>query len=124
MCIRDSMSTFRSFIVLKGLRGIQTYMPLRVMRQLGRRQLIPPNEDMREFMYEFHTKIPLSQSEIFKIWGGCILSSPRDMVKDRTRGEVDKAYLEWVHDQPLPKVMQERSIKGSIDGEAEIEVRI
>ena len=27
------------------------------------------------------------------------------MVKDRTRGEVDQAYLDWVHDQPLPKVM-------------------
>ena len=27
------------------------------------------------------------------------------MVKDGTRGEVDQAYLDWVHDQPLPKVM-------------------
>ena len=118
------MSTFRSFIVLMGLRGVQPYMPLRVMRQLGRRQFIPPNEDMREFMYEFHPKIPLRQSEIFKIWGGCILSSPHDMVKDRTRGEVDQAYLDWVHDQPLPKVMPEGSIKGPIDREAEIEVKI
>ena len=79
---------------------------------------------MREFMYEFHTKIPLSQSEIFKIWGGCILSSPHDMVKDRTRGEVNQAYLDWVHDQPLPKVMPEGSIKGPIDWEVEIEVKI
>ena len=79
---------------------------------------------MREFMYEFHPKTPLRQSEIFKIWGGCILSSPHDMVKDRTRGKVDQAYLEWVHDQPFPKVMPEGSIKGPIDREAEIEVKI
>ena len=105
------MSTFRSFIVLMGLRGVKPYMPLRVMRQLGRRQFIPP-------------KIPLRQLEIFKIWGGCILSSPHDMVKDRTRGEVDQVYLDWVHDQPLPKVMPERSIKGPIDQEAEIEVKM
>ena len=46
------------------------------------------------------------------------------MVKDRTRGEVDQAYLDWVHDQILPKVMPEGSIKGPIDREAEIEVKI
>ena len=45
------------------------------------------------------------------------------MVKDRTRGEVDQAYLDWVHDQPLPN-MPEGSIKGPIDQEAEIEVKI
>ena len=77
-----------------GLRGVQPYMPLRVMRQIGRRQFLPPNENMREFMNEFYPKIPLRQSEIFKFWGGCVLSSPHDMVKDRTRGEVDQAYLD------------------------------
>ena len=46
------------------------------------------------------------------------------MVNDRTRGEVDKAYLDWVHDQPLPKVMPEGPIKRPIDQEAEIEVKI
>ena len=41
-------------------------------------------------------------------------------MKDRTRGEVDQAYLDWVHDQPIPKVMPEGSIKGPIDREAEL----
>ena len=45
------------------------------------------------------------------------------MVKDRTRGKVDQAYLDWVHDQILPKVMPEGSIKGPIDREAEIEIK-
>ena len=44
------------------------------------------------------------------------------MVKDQIRGEMDQAYLEWVHDQPLPKVMPEGSVKGPIDREAAIEV--
>ena len=46
------------------------------------------------------------------------------MVKDCTRGVVDQAYLEWVHDKPLPKVMPEGLIKGPIDREVEIEVKI
>ena len=37
---------------------------------------------------------------------------------------MDQAYLDWVHDQPLPKVMPEGSLKGSIDREAEMEVKI
>ena len=52
------------------------YMPLRVMRQLGQRRFIPPNEDMREFMYEFHPKILLRQSELFKIWGDAYSQVP------------------------------------------------
>ena len=46
------------------------------------------------------------------------------MMKVRTRGEVDKAYLEWVHDHLLPKVMPKGSIKGPIDREVEIEDKI
>ena len=46
------------------------------------------------------------------------------MVKDHTKSEVDQAYFEWVHDHPLSKIMPEGSIKGPIDREAEIEVRI
>ena len=97
------MSTFRSFIVQMGLRGVQPYMPLRVMRQLGRRQCIPPDEDMREFMYVFHTFKAIG--DIYDL-GGCILSIPHDMVKDRTRGEVDQAYLDMVHDQPFLRLCQ------------------
>ncbi|KAH0752502.1 hypothetical protein KY285_005650 [Solanum tuberosum] len=87
-------------------------------------EFLPPNEDMREFMYEFHPEISLRKSEIFKIWGGYMLSSPRDRVEDRTKGEVDQAYLEMVHDQPPPKVLPQGSVKGPVDREAEIEVRI
>ena len=46
------------------------------------------------------------------------------MVKDHTKSEVDQAYFEWVHDHPLSKIMPEGSIKGPIDREAEIEVKI
>ncbi|KAH0634600.1 hypothetical protein KY289_036228 [Solanum tuberosum] len=61
-----------------GLRGVQPYIPLRVMRQLGRRQVLPPNEDMQEFI-------------------------PRDKVEDGAK---------------------EGSVKGPIDRETEVEVRI
>ncbi|KAH0646922.1 hypothetical protein KY290_005106 [Solanum tuberosum] len=40
------MSSGISFLVLIGLRGVQPYAPLRVMRQLARVQEIPPNDDM------------------------------------------------------------------------------
>ena len=118
------MSTFRPFIVLMGLRGVQPYVPLRVMRQFGRRQHIPPVEDMKEFMYEFLPDIPLRKTEILKIWGGCVLSGFDHMVEDRDKGEVDYWYLPWFHDQPPPKAMPERSAREPVDREAEIEVRI
>ena len=59
-----------------GLRGVQPYMPLRVMRQLEKRQFLPPNKDKGEFMYEFHPEIPLRKSEIFKIWGDAYSQVP------------------------------------------------
>ena len=37
---------------------------------------------------------------------------------------MNQTYLDWVHDHLLPKVMPEGSIKGHIDREAEIEVKI
>ncbi|KAM3376280.1 hypothetical protein P3S68_014995 [Capsicum galapagoense] len=96
----------------------------RVMRQFGRRQHIPPVEDMKEFMYEFLPDIPLRKTEILKIWGGCVLSGFDHMVEDRDKGEVDYWYLPWFHDQPPPKAMPERSAREPVDREAEIEVRI
>lgn len=65
---------------------------------------------MREFMYEFHPDIPLKESEIFKIWGGWILSGSQDRVADHSKGEVDYSYLVWFYDH-----MPERSTRGATD---------
>ncbi|KAH0648168.1 hypothetical protein KY285_033416 [Solanum tuberosum] len=46
------MSTGISFLVLIGLRGVQPYAPLRVLRQLARVQEVPPNDDMSRFEFE------------------------------------------------------------------------
>ena len=35
------MSSYHPFFVLTALRGFQPYIPLRVLRQLGQRQILP-----------------------------------------------------------------------------------
>ncbi|KAK4723222.1 hypothetical protein R3W88_013455 [Solanum pinnatisectum] len=46
------MSSYRTFFVLTGLRGFQPYIPLRVLRQLGQRQILPKAEDTQSFVWE------------------------------------------------------------------------
>ncbi|KAH0655574.1 hypothetical protein KY285_030456 [Solanum tuberosum] len=43
----------RYFIELIGLKGVQPYTPLRVLRQFGRTQVIPLRSDMEHCKYEF-----------------------------------------------------------------------
>ncbi|KAH0678313.1 hypothetical protein KY284_019398 [Solanum tuberosum] len=43
----------RYFIELIGLRGVQPYNPLQVLRQFGRTQVIPLRSDMERFKCEF-----------------------------------------------------------------------
>ncbi|KAH0647861.1 hypothetical protein KY290_033848 [Solanum tuberosum] len=46
------MSSYRPFFVLTGLRGFQPYIPLRVLRQLGQKQILPRAEDTQSFLWE------------------------------------------------------------------------
>ena len=117
-------STSRLFLLLMGIRGIQPYVPLRVQRQLGRRQIIPVTKDMIRFMFEVRPEIPLPEGLAQQIWDGCRLMGNETMVVEREDGEVHPGYSEWFKKQPPPPVRPERSVKGSIDQEAAIRVGI
>ena len=61
------MSSGISFLVLIGLRGVQPYAPLWVMRQLARVQEISHNDDMSRFAYDTPPGFAFSSEEIMKI---------------------------------------------------------
>ena len=54
-------SVIRPFLLLMGIRGVQPYVPLRVLRQLGRHQIISITKNMTEFVFEVRPEIPLSE---------------------------------------------------------------
>ncbi|KAH0633813.1 hypothetical protein KY284_036599 [Solanum tuberosum] len=118
------MSSYRPFFVLTGLRGFQPYIPLRVLRQLGQKQILPRAEDTQSFIWEVSSEDRDRESEAQKIWGGSRTLSSKAMVDDRVEGEVDPSYLHWFFDQAPLKVMPEGSARELRDREEEIEVRI
>ena len=67
------MSSGISFFVLIGIRGVQPYALLRVMRQLARVQEIPPNDDMSRFAHDTPPGFAFNSDDIMKIWYGSIL---------------------------------------------------
>ncbi|KAH0773667.1 hypothetical protein KY290_010804 [Solanum tuberosum] len=101
------ISSYRPFFVLTGLRGFQPYIPLRVLCQLGQRQILPRAEDTHSFVWEVLSED--RESEAQKIWGGSRTLSSKAMVDDRVEGEVDPSYLHWFFDQAPFKVMPEGS---------------
>jgi len=92
------MSTGISFLVLIGLRGVQPYAPLRVMRQLARVQEIPPNDDMSRFVFDTPPGFAFDSTDILKIWFGSIISELSEMVVEQDKGKVVPGYLSWFRD--------------------------
>ncbi|KAG5615188.1 hypothetical protein H5410_015012 [Solanum commersonii] len=54
-------------------RGVQPYVPLWVLRQLGRRQVLPITEDMKDFVFEVGPEVPLPEGLAQKFWDGCLV---------------------------------------------------
>jgi len=71
------------FLLLMGIRGVQPYVPLRVLRQLGRHQVLPIIEDMKDFVSEVEPEVPLPEELAQKIWDGCLVMGIGTMVKER-----------------------------------------
>ena len=92
------MTSGISFLVLIGLRGVQPYAPLRVMRQLARVQEISPNDDMRRFAYDTPSGFAFNSEKIMKIWYESIISKLSEMVVEKNKGKVVPGYLSWFHD--------------------------
>ncbi|KAH0700844.1 hypothetical protein KY290_015716 [Solanum tuberosum] len=86
------MSSVRPFLLLMGIRGVQPYVPLRVLRQLGRHQVLPIIEDMKDFVSEVEPEVPLPEELAQKIWDGCLVMGIGTMVKERHTGETHPEY--------------------------------
>ena len=115
------MSSYHPFLVLIGFRGVQPYVPLRVMRQLGRLQEIPRGKNMGEFMYDTPPGFLFDSDEILKFWYGSIISEKSEMVEDRDKGKVVPGYLSWLY-SPSP-VEEEPGDSGKRKWDKESEVR-
>ncbi|KAH0712526.1 hypothetical protein KY289_008485 [Solanum tuberosum] len=102
------MSSVRPFLLLMGIRGVQPYVPLRVLRQLGRRQVLPITKDMKDFVSE----VGPESWELER------------MVKERHTGETHPEYSNWLEQQPRLQVRPERSVKEPIDHEVEMKIKI
>ncbi|KAH0696486.1 hypothetical protein KY290_013858 [Solanum tuberosum] len=118
------MSSARPFLLLMGVRGVQPYVPLQVLRQLGRRQVLPITKDMKDFVFEVEPEVPLPEGLAQKIWDGCLVMGIGTMVKERHTGETHPEYSNWLEQQPRLQVRPERSVKEPIDHEAEMKIKI
>ncbi|XP_075094652.1 uncharacterized protein LOC107778885 [Nicotiana tabacum] len=103
------MSALKSYLLLLGLRSVQPYVPHRVLRQLGRYQVVPKDEDLSVQVIELHPEAPLPEALIQQIWNVCHYLKDDTQVPDPARGEVDPGYAIWfgkrshVDDVPEPK---------------------
>ncbi|KAG5592248.1 hypothetical protein H5410_042762 [Solanum commersonii] len=118
------MSSVRPFLLLMGIRGVEPYVPLRVLRQLGRRQVLPITEDMKDFVSEVGPKVPLPEGLAQKFWDGCLVMGIGTMVKERHTEETHPKYSNWLEQQSLLQVRPERFVKEPIDHETKKKIKI
>ena len=52
------------FLVLPGIRGLRPYNPARVMRQFGRTQIMPVQEDASSFVVDYDRNDKISFGKI------------------------------------------------------------
>ncbi|XP_075089082.1 uncharacterized protein LOC142170717 [Nicotiana tabacum] len=83
------------YILLMGIRSIQPYAPFRVLRQLGRFQTVPNDEDLSKYAMELGPKVAFPEGKIRHIWNECRFLEPKTMVRDLAKGEVDPKYIAW-----------------------------
>ncbi|XP_070015859.1 uncharacterized protein [Nicotiana sylvestris] len=102
------MSTLNSYLLLLGLRSIHPYAPQRVLRQLGRYQVVPDDEDLSMQVIELHPESTLPEALIQQIWNGCRYLKDDTQVPDPAKGEINPGYARWfekrsrVDDAPEP----------------------
>ncbi|KAG5581715.1 hypothetical protein H5410_052342 [Solanum commersonii] len=101
------MSSYRPFFVLTGLRGFQPYIPLRVLRQLGQRQILPKAEDTQSFVWEVASEDRNREAEAQKIWGALWSNKKRSIKKEKVQLMCAQSKLQ---NQVKASVEREREI--------------
>ncbi|XP_019235757.1 PREDICTED: uncharacterized protein LOC109216083 [Nicotiana attenuata] len=94
------------YLLLMGLRSIHSYAPHRVLRQLGRFQTIPHDEDLSRQVIELGPKAVFPEAKVRQIWNQCRFLEPKTRVRDVSKGELEPSYTIWfgkrfqVHQEP------------------------
>lgn len=78
-----------------GVHSIQPYALHRVLRQLGRFQIIPHDEYLSNNTIELIPNATVPEDTICKLWHECRFLEPKTMVRDLAKGEVDPKYDAW-----------------------------
>ncbi|XP_075098314.1 uncharacterized protein LOC142175435 [Nicotiana tabacum] len=89
------MSAEECHVLLMGLRSIQPYAHHRVLRQLGRFQVVPNDENLSKHALELSPGVIFPEGKIRKLWHECRFLEPKTMVRELAKGEVDPKYGAW-----------------------------
>ncbi|XP_019241362.1 PREDICTED: uncharacterized protein LOC109221342 [Nicotiana attenuata] len=99
------------YFLLMGLRGIQPYAPYWVMRQLGRCQVMHPDEYLSVYAVEVSSDGQFHEETVRSIWNECQYLTATTRVRDLSRGEVSPAYLAWYRKKNTARAEPERPAK-------------
>jgi len=85
-------------LVLIGLRGIYPYAPIRVMRQAGRKQVIPRVSNMVQYKADFKGDVIPFKFEAQHMWNQKIIVEGETIEPDRYHAGHMYYYLSWLED--------------------------
>lgn len=89
------MTASKGYLMMMGARSIQPYAPQRVLRQLGRYQVIPEEADLSNQVIELHPKATIPEALVQRDWNCCRYLKSNTQVPDPAKGEVDPNYVAW-----------------------------
>ncbi|XP_070028718.1 uncharacterized protein [Nicotiana sylvestris] len=89
------MPTARPHFLLMGLKSIQPYASYRVLRKLGRCQIVPKDEDLRTQVIEISSDGQFPEARVRQIWSQCQYLEANTCVLNQARGEVSPGYQAW-----------------------------
>ncbi|XP_070005198.1 uncharacterized protein [Nicotiana sylvestris] len=83
------------YFLLMGLRSIQPYASYQVLRQLGRCQTVPRDDDLSTHVVEIHSEAQFLEEVVLHIWNECQYLGANTRICDLSKGEVLPCYLAW-----------------------------
>ena len=81
---------------LPGIRGILPYEPFRVLRQFGRRQIVPKELYYCAYVYDIRDDKVHDASKMFREWKISKRMDKDAITSDRFVVRYDKGYKEWM----------------------------
>ncbi|XP_070053530.1 uncharacterized protein [Nicotiana tomentosiformis] len=116
------MSATGPYFLLMGLRSIQPYASYRVLRQLGRCQTVPRDEDHSTHVVEIRSDAQFPKEVVRQIWSECQYLGANTRVRDLSREQwawlaKEKEYLATISklEQRIGKIKFDSSLQAAED---------